>query len=143
MELCNTVSRARVSSCHERYYVLERKEIDCIIFILVDSFNFQWLAVMTEAATGVFKSVPPFGAIASMPSNAIYFGSILGFQRLCSKSLELIRRREDYVNEIFGFAMIYPYYRVLLNHSENRLIRHNRMVGGIVILSIAYANFLA
>ena len=96
-----------------------------------------------EAASGVFRPVPPFGAIGTLPSNAIYFGSILGFQRLCCKTLELLRRREDYVNEVFGFGMVYPYYRYILNHSERRLLRHNRIVGGTVLLSIVYANFFA
>ena len=96
-----------------------------------------------EAASGVFRPVPPFGAISTLPSNAIYFGSILGFQRLCCKTLELLRRREDYVNEVFGFGMVYPYYRYILNHSERRLLRHNRIVGGTVLLSIVYANFFA
>jgi len=96
-----------------------------------------------EAATGVFRPVPPFGAIRSLPSTAIYFGAVLGWQRLCSKTLELLRRREDYVNEVFGFAMIYPYYQTFLNHSEKRLVRHNRFVGGAVLCAVFYANCLA
>ena len=56
--------------------------------------------------------------------------------------MELLRRKEDIGNELFGFAMIYPYYHYLLNHSERRLIGHNRFVGGTVALCIVYANFL-
>ena len=57
--------------------------------------------------------------------------------------MELLRRKEDIGNELFGFAMIYPYYHYLLNHSERRLIGHNRFVGGTVALCIVYANLLA
>ena len=79
-----------------------------------------------------------------MPSNAIYFASILGVQRFCCKSLELLRRRpDDLLNELFGFAMVFPYYQYCLNHSERRLILHNRVVGGLMIGSIGYANLLA
>jgi hypothetical protein len=67
----------------------------------------------------------------------------LAYQRLCSKALELGRRREDAVNDIFGFAMIWPYYQYILNHSHARLVAHNRIVGGSVLLSVVYANFLA
>jgi len=101
------------------------------------------IADFLEAATGVFRPIPVLGAMSSLPSNAIYFGSILGYQRLCCKTLELMRRREDYINELFGFGMIYPYYRYILNHSEKRLARHNRIVGGTVILSLLYSNFFA
>jgi hypothetical protein len=99
--------------------------------------------LFTEASSGVFRPILPFGALSSIPSNAIYFGSILGFQRLCCKSMELVRRREDIGNDLFGFAMIWPYYHYFLNHSEMRLIRHNRLVGGSFVLCIIYANFLA
>lgn len=100
-------------------------------------------ALLAEASTGVIRIVPPFGAFSGVPANAIYFGSILGAQRLCSKTLELVRRKEDVYNEIFGFGMIWPYYQYILSHSERRLINHNRIVGGAVVLSMIYANLLA
>ena len=46
-------------------------------------------------------------------------------------------------NEVFGLGMLYPYYRHVLNHSEKRLAAHNRVVGGIVVVSVLYANLLA
>lgn len=109
----------------------------CSLHLLTNSDLF------IEASTGVFRPIPPFGSLSSIPSNAIYFGSILGFQRLCCKSMELVRRQEDIGNDLFGFAMIWPYYHYFLNHSERRLISHNRFVGGSLILCIVYANFLA
>jgi hypothetical protein len=57
--------------------------------------------------------------------------------------MELARQTEGLGNELFGFAMIWPYYTYILNHSEKRLMRHNRLVGGTVVLSIIYANVLA
>mmetsp|Transcript_19828 Transcript_19828/g.25530 ORF Transcript_19828/g.25530 Transcript_19828/m.25530 type:complete len:152 (+) Transcript_19828:179-634(+) len=92
----------------------------------------------------IFRAVPLFGApLANMPSNAIFFGTILAVQRFTSKSVELIRRREDIYNDLTGFAALYPYYHYVLNHSERRLVAHNRMVGGAVVLALCYANFLA
>lgn len=81
--------------------------------------------------------------MSAVPSNAIFFGSILGFQRLCSKSLELTRQSEDVINDLFGFGMVWPYYRFVLNHSEKRLARHNRVLGGAMVASVLYANFFA
>jgi hypothetical protein len=142
-------------------------------------------AAIKEATTGIFRPVPPFGALSAgallklfltsdpwspyfyckplsdlqpsknlttyhalilapvVPSNAVFFGSILAFQRFSAKSLELLRRTEDVYNDLFGFAMIYPYYTTILNHSEKRLLRHNRLVGGTVLLAVLYANLLA
>jgi hypothetical protein len=97
----------------------------------------------SEAATGVFRPVPPLSSLSAVPQNAIFFGAILGVQRFCSKSLELVRRQEDIFNDLFGFGMIWPYYHVLLSHSERRLLLHNRIVGGSVVLAVAYANLLA
>jgi hypothetical protein len=57
--------------------------------------------------------------------------------------MELVRRKEDVVNEAFGLAMVYPYYRYILNHSEKRLVRHNRVVGGAVVASVVYATLFA
>ncbi|GAX26963.1 hypothetical protein FisN_9Lh266 [Fistulifera solaris] len=100
-------------------------------------------AAAREAATGIFRPVPVFSSLSAVPSNAIFFASLLGYQRFCSKGLELIRRKEDVYNDLFGFAMIWPYYSYILNYSERRLILHNRCVGGAVLMSIGYATFLA
>ena len=54
-----------------------------------------------------------------------------------------MRRKEDAINDIFGFAMIWPYYHYVLNHSHQRLVSHNRLVGGALVASVLYANFLA
>jgi hypothetical protein len=96
-----------------------------------------------EAATGIFRPVPPFSSLSAILSNGICFGCIMGVQRLSCKSLELFRRKEDIFNDLFGFGMIYPYYTYLLNHSERRLIKHNRIVGTGLVLSILYANVIA
>jgi hypothetical protein len=97
----------------------------------------------TEAATGVFKPVPPFASLSSIPSNALFFGCILGYQTLCAKSLELFRRQQDVYNDVFGFLMFWPYYRFLSNHTHTRVVTHNRIVGSVVVSSVLYANFLA
>lgn len=94
-------------------------------------------------STGIFRPVPPFSSLSAVPSNAIFFGTILGVQRFGCKGLELIRRQEDFVNELFGFAILWPYYRFFFNHSEKRLIFHNRLVGGTVAMAVVYANLLA
>jgi hypothetical protein len=96
-----------------------------------------------QLATGVFKPVPPFSSLSGIPSNALFFGSILGMQRFCAKSMELVRRQEDGLNDIFGFGMIWPYYRYVLNYSERRLLWHNRILGSAVVVSVVYANFLS
>lgn len=110
---------------------------------MTESFVHPCTNTTAEAATGIFRPVPPFYAVSAIPANAIFFGSILGFQRLVAKSLELVRRQEDVWNDVTGFAMIWPYYRLVLNHSPTRLVRHNRLVGGAVVASVVYANFLA
>jgi len=93
----------------------------------------------------VFRPVPPFGSslLSSVPSNAVFFGTILGVQRFAAKGMELIRRREDGYNDLFGFAVLWPYYRTFLGHSERRLVMHNRFVGGSVAAAVLYANLLA
>lgn len=57
--------------------------------------------------------------------------------------MELIRRREDIWNEIFGFGVTYRYYTYFLASTDKRLIRHNRAVGGAFVLATVYATFLA
>jgi hypothetical protein len=96
-----------------------------------------------ELKTGIFRPIRPFSSLHAVSYNAIYFGCILGYQRFCCKGLELIRRKEDVMNDIFGFGMIYPYYRYILNHSEKRLLLHHRFVSGSIVLSILYVNLFA
>jgi hypothetical protein len=78
-----------------------------------------------------------------VPANAIMFGAILGVQRLSCKTVELMRRREDIWNELFGFVVTYRYYTYFLASTEKRLILHNRVVGGIAALAVVYGFFLA
>ena len=99
--------------------------------------------IFTEAATGVFKPAPPFRSIASVPSNAIVFGCLVGIQRFGCKSMELVRFKEDFWNDIFGCACIYPYYKAFIGNTERRLMLHNRAVGGAVALALVYANLIA
>ncbi len=54
-----------------------------------------------------------------------------------------MRRKEDLWNDLFGLAMIWPYYRFVLNHSESRLVLHNRIVGGSLAAAVVYATFIA
>lgn len=102
------------------------------------------LQSMLEAATGVFRAAPPFAAWKSIPSNAVLFGSILGVQRVSSKTCEFIRGGTvDMWNELFGFGVTYKYYQTFLGTSEKRLARHNCLVGGAVAMSILYASLFA
>mmetsp|Transcript_1823 Transcript_1823/g.2510 ORF Transcript_1823/g.2510 Transcript_1823/m.2510 type:complete len:146 (+) Transcript_1823:83-520(+) len=100
-------------------------------------------AATLEMTTGVFKPAPPFSAISSVPSNAIIFGSILGVQRLSSRGLEQLRRREDWWNDLFSFGITYRYYTYFLASTERRLILHNRVVGGAAVFAAIYGAFLA
>ena len=94
-----------------------------------------------------FCPVPPFQLLSSLhttiPSNAIYFATILAIQRWTSKSMELLRQRQDVYNDMTGFLILWPYYHFILNYSEQRLVTHNRLVGSTVVLAVLYANFLA
>ena len=63
----------------------------------------------------------------------------MGVQRFTSKSLELIRQREDYVNDIAGFAVTYKYYSYFIGSCEKPLIRHNQTFGGIAIMTLVYS----
>lgn len=107
------------------------------------SLSLHFFMRVVEATTGIFKPVPAFSAMASVPSNAIVFGTILGVQRISCKSMELVRRREDVWNEAFGFAVTYRYYTYFLASTDKRLLRHNRIVGGAGIMAVIYATLLA
>lgn len=67
----------------------------------------------------------------------------MGVQRLSAKSMELLRHKEDLYNDLAGFAVIWPYYRYILNYSEQRLALHNRLVAASIVLCVGYANVLA
>lgn len=64
----------------------------------------------------------------------------MGVQKLSSKSLELIRHREDYWNDIFGFGVTYKYYATFLASTEKRLVMHNRIFGGAILGAIVYGH---
>lgn len=93
---------------------------------------------LLEAKTGIFKAARPFSSIRSITQNAAIFGTIMGLQRLSSKSLELIRQREDYINDIVGFGITYKYYETFLASSEKRLMMHNRVFGGAIAAALVY-----
>jgi len=90
-----------------------------------------------EAKTGIFKPAPVLGSLSSVPSNAIIFGSLLAVQRFACKSVEYLRGKQDPWNDVFGCFVAYPYYQTCLT---KHAVGHNRVVGGMVVLSIAFAN---
>lgn len=93
-----------------------------------------------EAKTGIFKPARPFSSVASIGHNAAMFGSIMGVQRFSSKSLAIIRQKEDLFNDLFGFGVTYKYVTYFLGASEVRLIRHNRVFGGIFVGTIIFGH---
>jgi hypothetical protein len=95
---------------------------------------------MPEKKTGVFKAARPFSSFRSIAHNGAIFGTIMGIQRLSSKSLELLRQREDYINDIFGFGVTYKYYDIFLASAEKRLLIHNRIFGVAVLTAVAYGH---
>jgi hypothetical protein len=102
------------------------------------------LVLFAEIRTGVFRPVPLFaGGLNAVTSSALFFGGILGYQRLVCKSLELVRRKDDHWNHVFGVLCVWPYYKYILNHSERRLIRHNQFlalnIGGLFLYGIFIA----
>jgi len=99
---------------------------------------------VAEAKTGVFKPARPFSSLKSVTSNAAIFGTIMGVQRLSSKSLELARARDDVYNDIFGFVVTYKYYTTILGHADHRrLLVHNRILGLGIGSILLYATLLA
>jgi hypothetical protein len=91
-----------------------------------------------EAKTGVFKPAPPFSSLRAIPMNAAIVGGTLGVQKLTSKSMELIRGKQDWINEVVGFAVTYRYCTFFLWGADKRLLMHNRVVGGILVSTMAY-----
>ena len=75
--------------------------------------------------------------------NASIVGGTFAVQKLTSKSLELIRGKQDWINEVVGFAVTYKYCTYFLWGAERRLIMHNRVVGGLVFGTIVYGSFIA
>eukprot|EP00978_Attheya_sp_CCMP212_P038352 scaffold189140_cov59-Attheya_sp.AAC.1 len=96
----------------------------------------------TELRTGMFRAARPFSSLASVGTNAAIFGGIMGVQRLSCKTLELVRQREDYYNDIFGYIVTYKYYTVFLGSTEKRFMLHNRIIGSGVLCAVLYANFV-
>ena len=90
-----------------------------------------------EAKTGIFKPAPIFGNLYNVPSNALIFGSLLAVQRFTCKSVEFLRGKQDPWNDLAGCFVAYPYYQTLLT-KHVRL--HNRVAGGLLLVSIAFAN---
>jgi hypothetical protein len=95
--------------------------------------------LVSEAATGIFTPAQPFSCMKSVGHNAAIIGTIMGVQRFTSKSLELIRQREDIINDLTGFVVTYKYYSYFIGSSEKRLIRHNKIFGGIAIMTVLYS----
>ena len=52
-------------------------------------------AALQEARTGIFKPARPFSSLASVPHNAIIFGSLLAAQRFACKTSEFIRNSQE------------------------------------------------
>ena len=97
---------------------------------------------LLEAKTGVFKPAPPFSSFRAIPTKAAIVGGTLAIQKLTSKSMELIRGRQDWINEVVGFAVTYQYCTYFLWGTEKRLLMHNRVVGGIVVTTMAYGAWI-
>lgn len=97
---------------------------------------------MAPESPGVFKPAAPFSSLSSVYTNAAIFGSVLCVQRFGCKSLELMRRKQDVWNDLFGFGLAYMHYSTWLAKSERRLLMHNRVVGATVVGAVAYANLL-
>mmetsp|Transcript_7523 Transcript_7523/g.13560 ORF Transcript_7523/g.13560 Transcript_7523/m.13560 type:complete len:150 (-) Transcript_7523:459-908(-) len=95
----------------------------------------------TELRTGMFRAARPFSSLASVGTNAVIFGGIMGVSRLSNKTLELARQREDYFNDAFGFLVTFGYYKVFLGSTEKRYMLHNRIIGSGVLCAVLYANF--
>jgi len=100
------------------------------------------LGAIKEAKSGIFKPAAPFSSLTSIGHNAAIFGSIMGVQRFSSKSLELIRGKEDFYNECFGFGVTYKYYKSFLGSTDGKLLRHNRLIGAAFVGTLLYANLI-
>jgi len=90
-----------------------------------------------EAKTKIFKPAPVFHSLSSIPTNALIFGSLLALQRFACKTSEFVRGKQDPWNDVVGVGVAYPYYQFFLT---KHVILHNRIVGGMLVASIAFAN---
>jgi hypothetical protein len=90
---------------------------------------------VAEAKTGIFKPAPLMSQWRSIPSHALLFGSILGVQRFTCKASEFVRGKQDPWNDVAGIGVAIPYYQTFLATHE-RLVVHNRIVGGAIVLAI-------
>ena len=75
----------------------------------------------------------------SMTSNALFLGTILAVFNFSSSTLGYARRRDDWWNYGISAGLTLHFYRVVLASDRRRMI-HNRIVGGMVIGAIVYAN---
>jgi hypothetical protein len=92
-----------------------------------------------EQQTGIFKPAPPLASCwKAVPSYAVLIGSILACQRACCKTMEYMRGKSDPWNDTFGYVMVVPYYNICLT---KHAVRHNRMLGGVILASLALANW--
>lgn len=89
--------------------------------------------------TAKFVPLPPFSSLASVCFCAGMFGSVAAVNRFASGGMTVVRNRHDLVNELVGIGVMTGYMHVLLK-SDQRIIRSNRAVAGVVIGSFIYAN---
>lgn len=93
-----------------------------------------------EAKSGIFQAARPFSSLRSVGSNAAIFGSIMAVQRLSSKSLELLRQKEDWYNDLIAFPLTYKYYSYFIGSSNQRLLLHNRFIAATAVTLVIYSN---
>lgn len=91
----------------------------------------------------VFQPAPPLSSWRAIPLNAAMVGGTLGVQKLTSKSMELLRGKQDWINEVVGFVVTYKYCTFFLWGPEKRLVTHNRVMGSIVVATVAYGTLIA
>ncbi|KAL7468204.1 hypothetical protein ACHAXS_008430 [Conticribra weissflogii] len=92
------------------------------------------------AKTGKFVPLPPFSSLSSVGYFAALFGSIAIVHRVAAGGLGLARGgKEDVWNNLVGFAAVGGYWVTILS-VERRVVWNNRLVGGLVLGSVVYAN---
>jgi len=84
----------------------------------------------------------PFSSLHAITSNALIFGSVVGVYNLSMKCMELARRKEDGFNSLFGLGAMAGYIQ-FISKTEERIVRHNRVVGWGLLGMIGYANLVA
>jgi hypothetical protein len=94
---------------------------------------------LLEQKTGVFKPAPVFSTLPwSIPSHALFIGSILACQRFGCKSMEYVRAKSDPWNDTFGYFLVVPHYQICLT---KHAVWHNRLVGGAILGCLVLANW--